>query len=103
MASDVIKILMTWDIRPDREADYFEFVMKEFAPGLMRMGIQPTEAWYTAYGAGPQILTGAVAPDLESMSRMLNSGEWHELKERLLSYVDNYDQKIVPASGRFQL
>lgn len=98
-----IKILMTWDVRPDREADYFEFVMKEFAPGMMRLGVQPSEAWYTAYGDGPQILTGAVAPDLESIARMLNSEEWRDLKERLLNFVENYEQKIVPASGRFQL
>jgi hypothetical protein len=98
-----IKLLMTWDLRPEREADYFEFVMKEFAPGMMRLGVQPSEAWYTAYGDGPQILTGAIAPDLESLGRMLNSEEWHALKERLLNFVENYEQKIVPASGRFQL
>jgi hypothetical protein len=103
MASEVIKILMTWDIRPDREAEYFEFVMKEFAPGLMRLGVQPTEAWYTAYGESPQILTGAVAADLESMSRALNSEEWRQLKESLFNLVENYEQKIVHASGRFQM
>ncbi len=98
-----IKILMTWDIRPDKEAEYFEFVMKEFAPGLMRLGIQPTEAWYTAYGDGPQILTGAVAPDMASMREALNSEEWRELKAKLLRLVENYEQKIVHDSSRFQL
>jgi len=98
-----IKILMTWDIRPDKEAEYFEFVMKEFAPGLMRLGIQPTEAWYTAYGDGPQILTGAVAPDIASMRKALNSEEWRDLKAKLLRLVENYEQKFVHDSSRFQL
>jgi hypothetical protein len=98
-----IKLLMTWDIRPDTEKEYFEFVMKEFAPGLMRLGLQPTEAWYTAYGNAPQILTGVVAPDLESMSRALHTDEWQELKERLLNFVENYEQRVVRASSRFQM
>jgi hypothetical protein len=98
-----VKLLMTWDIRPDKEAEYFEFVMRELAPGLMRLGMQPTEAWYTAYGEGPQILTGAVAEDLDVMRGALNSDEWRELKEKLLSLVDNYEQKVVPAATRFQL
>ena len=98
-----IKLLMTWDIRSDMENEYFEFVMKEFAPGLMRLGMQPTEAWYTAYGDAPQILTGVVVPDLESMSRALHTDEWRELKERLLNFVENYEQRVVPASSRFQM
>lgn len=98
-----IKILMTWDIRPDKESEYFEFVMKEFAPGLVRLGIQPTEAWYTAYGDGPQVLTGAVAPDMASMREALNSEGWRELKAKLLRLVENYEQKIVHDSSRFQL
>lgn len=98
-----IKILMTWDIQPDKEAEYFEFVMKEFAPGLMRLGIQPTEAWYTAYGDGPQILTGAVAPDIASMREAMNSEEWRELKAKLLRLVENYEQKFVHDTSRFQL
>lgn len=98
-----IKILMMWDIRPDKEAEYFEFIMKEFAPGLMRLGIQPTEAWYTAYGDGPQILTGAVAPDMASMRKALNSEEWRELKAKLLRLVENYEQKFVHDTSRFQL
>lgn len=103
MTTEAVKILMTWDIRPEHEAGYFEFMMKEFAPGMIRLGIQPTEAWYTAYGDAPQILTGAVAQNLESMNRVLNSDEWRQLKAGLLRFVENYQQKIVPASGRFQL
>ncbi|MDH7489503.1 MAG: hypothetical protein QHH80_08340 [Anaerolineae bacterium] len=98
-----IKILMTWDIRPDKEAEYFEFVSKEFAPTLMRLGVQPTEAWYTAYGDGPQILTGAVAPDIESMREAMNSDEWRNLKAKLLRLVENYEEKFVHDSSRFQL
>lgn len=94
---------MSWDIKSGQEAAYFEFIVREFAPGIMKMGIQPTEAWYTVYGEGPQILTGGVTDDMETMKAILESGEWQELHAKLLAYVTNYRQKIVPAAGRFQL
>jgi hypothetical protein len=94
---------MTWDIKPGSESDYFEFVVREFAPGIMKMGVQPTEAWYTVFGDGPQILTGAVAEDLQTMQEILASEEWQKLKGKLFEYVTNFDFKIVRATGRFQL
>jgi hypothetical protein len=94
---------MKWDIKSGQEQPYFEFVMQEFAPGLMRLGLQPTEAWYTVYGKGPQILTGAVTEDLDTMRRILDSEDWRSLREKLMSFVTNFSSKVVEASGRFQL
>jgi hypothetical protein len=99
----MVKLLMSWDIRPGQESEYFEFVVREFAPGIMRLGIQPTEAWYTVYGDGPQILTGGVAEDLQTMQQILAGDEWKELQDKLMGYVTDYRQKIVVATGRFQL
>jgi hypothetical protein len=99
----MVKLLMSWDIRPGHETDYFEFIVREFAPGIMELGLQPTEAWYTVFGEGPQMLTGGVAEDINAMNRILSSGEWNELKEKLLGYVTNFQYKIVPATSRFQL
>ena len=98
-----VKLLMSWDIKPGRESEYFEFVVREFAPRIMRMGIQPTEAWYTVYGSGPQMLTGGVSEDLRTMRQILASSEWEELLTELMNYVANFRQKIVVATGRFQL
>lgn len=99
----MVKLLMKWDIKPGQEQAYFEFVMQEFAPGLIRLGLQPTEAWYSTYGEGPQILTGVVTEDLAAMHHILEGDDWHSLLDRLLVHVTNYSQKIVAARGRFQL
>jgi hypothetical protein len=100
---EMVKLLMSWDIRPGHEADYFDFIVREFAPGIMQLGLQLTEAWYTVFGEGPQMLTGGVAEDINTMNRILDSREWKELKEKLMSYVVNFQYKIVPATSRFQL
>jgi len=99
----MVKLLMSWDIKPGLEAAYFEFIVNEFAPSLSRLGLQPTEAWYTVYGAGPQILSGGVAEDLETMTRILDGKDWHDLQSELLIYITNFECKVVPDTGRFQL
>ena len=98
-----IKLLMTWDIRPGQEQTYFEFAMQTFAPALMKMGWQPTEAWYTLYGNGPQIMTAGITDNVDKMREILDSEEWKDLKSQLLEYVTNFDYKVVPATGRFQI
>jgi hypothetical protein len=99
----MVKLLMSWDIRPGQESEYFEFVVREFAPGITRLGIRPTEAWYTVYGNGPQILTGGVAENLKAMQEILVTDEWKELRDKLMGYVTNFEHKIVAATSRFQL
>ena len=97
------KLLMSWDIRPGQEQTYFEFAMQTFAPALMEMGWQPTEAWYTLYGDGPQIMTAGTTDTVDKMRNILDSSEWEELKDQLLEYVTNFQYKVIPATGRFQM
>lgn len=99
----MFKLLMSWNIRPGHEDEYFKFVVQEFGPGLIELGVRPTDAWYTQYGDRPQILTGGVMDDLETLRATLASDEWRKLKKKLLTYVTDYKHKIIRASGGFQL
>jgi len=102
-AADSVKLLMTWDILPGREQEYFEFVVREFVPGMQKLGIQPTEAWYTTFGQRPQILTGGVMNDMPAMRKALATDEWTKLRDRLMEFVTNFDWKVVRATGGFQM
>jgi len=97
-----VKVLMTWDISPEREQEYFEFVIGEFVPGVQRMGLQPIEAWATIYGNHPQIQVGLLAEDASVARRTLDSPDWLRLSEQLFTFVRNYSHKVVPARGGFQ-
>jgi hypothetical protein len=97
-----VKVIMTWDIKPDRNQEYFEFVVREFAPGVNRLGLKPTQAWFTVYGNAPQIMMEARAEDLASMKKLLESPEWQQIHEKLMEYVINFNQKIVRLLPRFQ-
>jgi len=99
----MFKLLMSWNIRPGREDEYFEFVVREFGPTLIKLGVRPTDAWYTQYGDDPQILQGGIMEELEPLQHALLSDEWGEVKKKLLTFVTDYNQKIIRASGGFQL
>ena len=100
-----VKLLMNWDIKPGRDQDYFEFVVREWVPGVNKLGIEPVAAWYTIYSRDntPQILAEALADDLPTLRTILESPEWNELHESLMEYVNNYRHKVVRITGGFQL
>jgi hypothetical protein len=98
-----VKLLMTWDIKQGREAEFFEFQVREWVPGLQKLGLEPTDAWYTMYGTSPQIMIGGTAKNLRTMTQILATEEWLSLKNQLLGLVDNFDQKVIKASGGFQV
>jgi hypothetical protein len=74
----------------------------EFGPGMAEAGLQLTDAWFTIYGEGPQVLAGGVADSLEGLREILTSEEWQQLEAKLLTMVDNYQRRIVEATGGFQ-
>ena len=93
---------MTWDIAADHEQEYFEFVIGEWVPGVQRLGLQPTDAWATVYGAYPQIQVNMLADNESAARRILGSNDWTALENRLLAFVRNYSYKVVPARNGFQ-
>ena len=98
-----VKLLMTWDILPGREQEYFEFVVRDFIPGMQRLGLEPSDAWFTMYGDQPQILATAQSSSLTKLEDVLVSPDWEKLAQQLMDYVEEFDYKIVPARAGFQL
>jgi hypothetical protein len=95
--------MMTWDILPGQEQDYFEFVVRDFIPGVQKLGLQPSQAWFTLYGESPQILAEMLTPDLGSAQKVLDSQDWEDLKLRLFEYVEDFSLKIIDARRGFQI
>jgi hypothetical protein len=98
-----VKLIMTWDILPGREQEYFEFVVRDFIPGMQKLGLEVSDAWFTMYGEQPQIMAAAQMSNLTSLNGVLASDEWQELTRLLLDYVENFQHKIVPAKAGFQI
>ncbi len=90
----MVRLVFSWNIKPDEEQAYFEFILQEFAPRISKMGIRLTEAWYTTYGTGPQIIMPGVAADRINLDTAIESADWQELVERLTSFVLDYKLKV---------
>ncbi len=98
-----IKLLMRWDIRPETESEYFEFLVHEFIPALNKLGVADIQVWYTAYGDCEQKQAEGIAESEEMMMQVLNSEEWLTLSETLEGYVENFSIKMIPATRGFQI
>ena len=97
-----VKVIMSWDIIPGREQEYFEFVVRRFMPGVQKLGMALSDAWVTIYGDHPQILVGAIVEGRVKAQEIIASEPWSELNSRLLDFVQNYDVKLAPLQGGFQ-
>ena len=96
------KLIMTWDILPEREQEYFEFVVREFLPAVQKLGFKLSDAWVTVYGDYPQILVGAVLPTINRVVETIQSKKWQSLENKLFDFVSDYESKIVEAKSSFQ-
>ncbi len=97
-----VKLIMTWDIAPDHDQEYFEFVINEFVPGIQRLGLQPSEAWATVYGDYPQIQVNILGDDLAGVQKAMSTDSWKKLQDKLFGLVQNYSYKIIPSKNGFQ-
>ena len=97
------KLLLSWDILPGREQEYFEFVVREFIPAIQTLGLEPSDAWLTIYGNQPQILTGVQIGSLNSLNNIILSQEWDSMIAKLLDFVENLEIKTVKAKPGFQM
>jgi hypothetical protein len=98
-----VKLIMTWDILPGREQEYFEFVVRDYIPGMQKLGLEPSDAWFTMYGNQPQIMAAAQMPGLNELEDVLKSSAWDDLTKKLMDYVENFKYKIVEARSGFQI
>jgi len=94
---------MSWDIRPGREEDYFEFHIRRFVPALEGLGLSLSEAWLTVYGEQPRMMAEAKMSTLAKAQRIIQSTEWEDLGFQLQDFVENFHFKVIPAQGGFQL
>ncbi|MXZ41359.1 MAG: hypothetical protein F4Z18_06190 [Caldilineaceae bacterium SB0666_bin_21] len=100
----MFKFLMSWDIQSGRERPYEEFMLRNFLPAIKKLGLEPSDFWYTLCGDCRQILMGCTIQDRDELSSILDSEAWRKLEKQLSTFVDNYTYKVVVLDeGSFQM
>ena len=96
------RLLLSYNIIPQVQQEYMNYVINEFIPALESLGLRNTGVWHTAYGNYPIRLLVFVSDDPESMKRALASNKWEEAENRLKTFVTDYSHRVVPADSRFR-
>ncbi len=96
------KVLLSYDIIPETQESYFQFMLGEMVPAVQRLGLGMAEAWHTAVGNYPLRLVVFVGESEEAVEQALASPEWDDYETRLQQYVTNYTRRVVPFRDRFQ-
>jgi hypothetical protein len=91
----MVRLVFSWNIKTDEQEAYFEFIGQEFAPKIARLGIRLTEAWYTLWGSGPQIIIPGAVADRATLNAAIESSTWLELIEKLNTFVTDYKLKVL--------
>lgn len=98
-----LKLLMSYDVRPETIQAYREFILQQYIPTMQQMGFQISEAWHTAYGDAPNRLIGYVCRDRAALDDLLVSDVWLDLNEQLNEFVTDFHYKVIPyRAGIFQ-
>lgn len=95
-ADQRFKLLLTYDIDPEGQETYFQFMLGELVPAVQTLGLQMSGAWHTAYGRYPARLVEFVGDNHEAVEAVLGTLQWADLEQRLRGYVTNYRKRVVP-------
>lgn len=95
-----VKFDQYWTIVAEREKEYRKFIIKEFIPGINRLGIHTVAGWTVLIGSYAEILFEGVANDLNLIEKALIDKKYRDLKDNLLNYVKDYKTKILVPTGR---
>ncbi len=97
-----VKLLLSFDIRPEHQENYYTFVTGEFVPQVNALGLELAEVWDTAYGDYPRRLIVFVAQDQATAKEALNSERFKRIEKKLSRYIENYTSRVVQYKPHFQ-
>lgn len=96
------KLILMYDILPDKQSHYFRYVQGEFVPSLRSLGLYMISAWHIAYGDYPSRQIEFAAESFEVIQTAFDNPRWARLESRLQSYTTEYSRKIIAFEDRFQ-
>lgn len=98
-----VKLLLSYELLPEVQQEYYKFVTTNYIPTMQAMGLQMSEAWHTAYGNAPNRLIGFISENEENMLDILENETWLRLTEQLQEFVSEFSYKVIPYRGGFQI
>lgn len=92
-----------WDVAINRHADYSDYVMTVYNPGMAKIGLPIVGGYYVTVGPGPRIIAVASADNLGEVQKALEADKYQELLRGLMGFVTNYTSRIMVPTGRVMM
>jgi hypothetical protein len=96
------KLILTYDIHSDLQAEYMRFVLDQFVPSLQNLGLYVVGVYHTVYGNYPERQAEYACESLDTLRQTLNGERFQALEKKLQRYVTNYERKVVAFRRGFQ-
>lgn len=93
-------IFFYWDVKQDKEKEYFDFIWNDYLPSMGRLGITLNDGWVRIAGEGPQIMALGESDDYQAAVQALQSRDFRSIEARLLSFVENYSHRFAKRNSR---
>jgi hypothetical protein len=88
-------IFFYWDIKPEKDREYMDFIFNDYLPSMARLGVNVTDGWLKIAGDGPQIMALGESDDYPTARQAMDSREFRAIEGRLLNYVENYSKRVA--------
>jgi hypothetical protein len=103
MLQPAYRILLIYDIHPDRYERYYRYLLGEFVPTMRQMGLHMLSAWHVHGESHHERQVEFVCDGALTLRHTLSSEQFQQAEERLKSYTTFYRRKIVRFEDRFQM
>ena len=97
------KLILFYNIKPDKQDQYYRYMLNSFVPAVQKLGVYMHMAWYVAYGDHPMRKIEFVTESADVLRQLFLSDEWDDLENELKRHIDGYQRKVVDYRSGFQL
>lgn len=102
MIQPAYRLLLMFDVHPNRYESYYRFMLGEFVPTMQELGLYMLSAWQV-HGEYPERQVEFVCETRETLRDTLGSDTFQKAEKRLKTYTTSYTRKVVAFEDRFQM
>ncbi len=95
-----VKLNHYWSIIPEKNEEYFKFILNKFIPGVNGLGLHTVAVWSLLIGTYSDIVFENASGDLEIVEKAMTSKKFKSLKRELFQYVYDYKTKVLVNTGK---
>jgi len=97
------RVMLQFDIRPDRYEQYYRYMLREFVPTMQELGLHMIFAWQVLGSDYPERQVDLVAENAPLLRAILTDDRFEQAEDQLKAYTLHYRRKIVRFENRYQL